>query len=320
METVDAYQNALNPLKALDEKILAVLDHLAYQDPSFDKNAPPRHWFASLGDAFTEHSADNIMAMRAKDDVRAAFVSICKDIINLPDEYKTLVMAGLVKVQSGPGMVERWANKGSCPSPIVLPDKLKAFRYGISFILNENEEDRAFRQFYALANTLRYRASRAASGTHWKQVNVPKEPVQEYTDEMLKTKAELQGVFMRLDDRYIDLMNRRLKNYPITRFPLDMAPIDHVNTKEERSRIQKLNDEIRTEAEAYRSGAIEIRDTVQNLDSADLDVIAKLATTIAYATQIYFEETKNSLVVDFDEETGEVTSVKFPEPETPTRQ
>lgn len=320
METSFAYQNILKALKAVDDKILAVLDHLAYQDPSFDKDAPPQHWFASLGKAFSEHSADKVMAMRAKDDVSATFVSICKDIIGLPDEYKTLIMAGLVKVQSGPGMVKRWANNGTCPSPIVLPDKLKALRYGISFILNENEEDRAFRQFYALADTLRYKASRAASGTHWKQVNISQEPIQEYTDEMLETKAELQSAFTRVDDRYIDLMNRRLRNYPATIFALDMAPIGHKSTQEERERIQKLNDRIKTDAESYQSGTITIRDAVENLDSSDLNKVSQFAVNIAYATHIYFEDSKSALAIDFDEETGEIKIVKFPEPEIPTKQ
>lgn len=237
------------------------------------------------------------------------FKEICQRIAALPDEYKILIADSLRLTGNGPGMLERWA-KHSGPHPIVMPEILKAFDRSIHFILNESEADKEFRIFYSLANRFSYATSKADAGTEWTRVDIPKEPVKEYNDEAIALKNKIQEQFVKIDERFIKLMNIRLREYRPMQFSTELAEIGHVNSAEEKQRITNLNEEIAAEARPYQSGETAVKDIIRLLNTEDFSKMRKLAGMLNYALNIYFETLPlATLKID---QSGELTSLRFP--------
>lgn len=254
----------------------------------------------------------------------ALFKSICQSVAALPDEFKVLVAGSLSLVPgAGPGRIESWSRQGG-PMIFAIPNIAKALKVGTAYILNENEQDAEFRRFHQKVIHLADAASKAESGTRWTRVDIPRQPVEEYNQEAREAVQAVREQFPRVADRFVKMMNLRLKSYKPLQFAEDMAPVEVHDDPERMAEIKAgnraLNKKFRDEAKPYQTGERTVADIVEMLDTDDFEVLAELSCMLSLSTGLYFDSDGTIMTLDIDEQSGEITGLSFPESQEPTKQ
>lgn len=258
------------------------------------------------------YGRDNLFTMKADPADAAAFNDVCRSVQALPPDQSAFVAEALGLVGTGPGMVVRWTTR--TPHPLVMPEALKAFELAVSMILGENAADRDMRILHFLAGRLARAARKAKSGTAWASVDVPEAPVPEYDAEAFALRDETVAQFAKVEERHVRLMEDRLRRYRPLRFSPDLAPPGHVNSDEERARIEALNERSEETARGFRTGVVTVRGIVASLDTTDTKLLATQSGHLAYAADLYFGEGAVLATVETDD-AGNVTSLAIPAPE-----
>ncbi len=314
----EAYQNDRERLAEIAAKIETFLDGFQKEHSVDGATATdaPQSWLSVMA----KTGVEKIFNTHASPQSRESFKEICRDIHKLPDEYSKVIADSLWSIGTGSGMLKRWATRGG-PMAFMMPHALKALNTGISFILNESAEDREFRRFYALAEEFSYAASKAQAGTLWDKVNVPQEPVQEYNDEALALRDKICEQFAKLNDRFITMMNYRLRQFKPVLFAPDLAPLGHINTPSEEQRIVDFNEKNIAKARPYQTGETTIRDVIDRLDTGDFSEMSDLAHMIVHATEHgYYGELLPLATAELNRKSGEITNIRIPKPDNPTVQ
>lgn len=315
----EVYEKEIGQLKAIAATIETLIGQLEQKLPAEISQAPLQGGFSLAAKA----GADAFFSATTTPENRAEFREICRKIVALPSEYRILITGSMWLVQFGPGRVDMWADATSNPRAPRMLQAAKALRYGISLIESESPSDREFRRFHAIANQFSHAASKAKAGTRWKRVDIPQEPVQEYNDEAIVQRERLRAQFTRLDERFITLMNDRLRKSKPFLVAESMAPVECHDDPEAMERIRAYNKDWNrkqaAEARKYQTGEITITDIVSLIDTDDFEKMAALASQANYAASLYYADNSTALTLEMDEKSGEIFDAQFPEPEAPAR-
>ncbi len=266
-------------------------------------------------------SAKAFFNTHASDETKQSFKDICRMISELPDEYKTLIGDSVYNAGASPHHLEKWVTRGR-PHPLALPHILKALNQSITIILNENESDAEFRRFYALMRVFNPSVTKAEAGTHWFNADIAHEQVPEYDAEAFELRDKVQAQFLKLDDRFITLMNEKLREYKPVKFAEDLAPPEYHDDPEAMARIRARNIEAnRQEAEAallYQTGQVTIKDLIERLDTGNFKQMSKMASMIGYATHLYYDENSTLIIFKSVNKSGDFINARLPEAPSPT--